>query len=76
MENNKEKLIKGIRITSISLGVIIIAPIVLTMGFKGILLEKPLIGYVLLVVGFVAIVTGMVLLIKGIKYLLDHLFEK
>lgn len=73
---NKDTLSKGINKSSIALVVIITAPIILTMGFKGIRLEDPVFGWVLLVVGFILAITGMLLLSKGIKYLLDYLFEK
>lgn len=81
MKEDKEILYKGIKTTSISLPIIILAPILLTMGFKGIALEEPLFGnvlfaYALLGVGFIAVIAGMALLTKGIKYILDHLFEK
>ncbi len=76
MKENKEKLYKGIKKASIALPIIILAPILLTMGFKGITLENPLIGYVLLAVGLAAAIAGMLLLTRGIKHMLDHLFEK
>ncbi len=73
---NKETLFKGVKIVGIAIGIIIIAPILLTMGFKGINLENPLLGYVLLLLGFIAAITGMLLLVKGIKYFLDYWFEQ
>ena len=73
---NKETLSKGIRSSSIALVVIVTAPVLLTMGFKGIRLEDPMFGWVLLTFGVISAITGMVLLSKGIKYLLDYLFEK
>ncbi len=75
MENN-EILQKGIKISSLALPVIILAPILITMGFKGIKLENPIIGWVLLTLGVITAITGMYLLSKGIKYLLDYLFNK
>ena len=75
MKNN-EILSKGIKFSGIALPVIIFAPILITMGFKGIKLEDPLIGWVVLILGVIAAISGMLLLIKGIKYLLDFLFEK
>ncbi len=75
MKNN-DVLSKGIKFSGIALPVIILAPILITMGFKGIRLENTTLGWVLLVLGVIAAVTGMILLAKGIKYLLDYLFEK
>ena len=75
MKNN-ETLAKGIRTAGIALPVIIFAPILITMGFKGIKLENPLIGWILLTVGIITAILGIILLLKGIKYLLDYLFEK
>jgi len=75
MENNKI-LTKGIKTSSIALPVIILAPILITMGFKGIKLENPIIGWVFLTFGIITAITGMYLLSKGIKYLLDYLFNK
>lgn len=73
---NKDTLSKGINKTGIALVVIITAPILLTMGFKGIRLEEPFFGWLLLASGVVLAITGILLLSKGIKYLLDYLFEK
>ena len=73
---NKETLTKGIKNASFALPVIIFAPIIITMGFKGLKLENPLIGWVLLIIGIITALIGMYLLSKGIKYLLDYLFEK
>ena len=75
MKNN-DTLSKGIKTSSIALPVIILAPILITMGFKGIKLENPLIGWILLLIGIITVVLGMYLLAKGIRYLLDYLFEK
>jgi len=75
MKNN-ETLSKGIKFTGIALPVIILSPILITMGFKGLKLENPLVGWILLIVGFSVAITGMYLLSKGIKFLLDYLFEK
>jgi len=76
MVNNKETLLKGIKTIGIAIAVIILAPVLLTMGFKGINLENSMIGYVLLIIGFVAVVLGMLFFVKGIKYFLDYWFEK
>jgi len=75
MKNN-ETLAKGIRTAGIALPVIILAPILITMGFKGIKLENPFIGWVLLIIGIITAILGMYLLAKGIRFLLDYLFEK
>ena len=76
MQNNKEALLKGIKTVGIAVAVIILAPILLTMGFKGVHLENAMIGYSLLVVGFVAAIVGILFFVKGIKYFLDYWFEK
>ena len=73
---NSDTLSKGVQTSSIALPVIILAPILITMGFKGIKLENPFIGWILLIIGIVTAILGMYLLAKGIRYLLDHLFEK
>ena len=75
MKNN-DHLSKGIKFVGIALPIIILSPIIITMGFKGLKLENPLVGWVLLFVGFSVALTGMFLLSKGIKFLLDYLFEK
>ena len=47
------------------------------MGFKGIRLENPLIGWIILILGgIITTITRMLFLAKGIKHLLDFLFEK
>lgn len=73
---NKETLSKGIKFSGIAIAVIILAPVLITMGFKGIRLENPLIGWIILILGVIIAITGMLLLAKGIKHLLDFLFEK
>lgn len=73
---NKDLLQKGIKTSSFALPVIILAPILITMGFKGIKLENAIIGWVLLSFGICCALLGMYLLSKGIKYLLDYLFDK
>jgi len=73
---NKETLSKGIKFSGIAIAVIILAPVLITMGFKGIRLENSLIGWVILTLGVITAITGMLLLAKGIKHLLDFLFEK
>jgi len=73
---NKETLSKGIKFSGIAIAVIILAPVLITMGFKGIRLENPLIGWIILILGVIIAITGMLLLVKGIKHLLDFLFEK
>jgi len=75
MKNN-DILSKGIKFSAIALPIIILAPILITMGFKGIKLENTTLGWVLLVIGVTTAITGMLLLTKGIKFLLDHLFKK
>ena len=75
MKNN-EILAKGIKTSGLALPVIILAPILITMGFKGLNLENSLIGWLLLIIGIITAIIGMYLLSKGIKYLLDYLFEK
>ena len=56
---NKETLSKGIQTSSIALPVIIFAPILITMGFKGLKLENPIIGWVLLIIGIMTAILGM-----------------
>ena len=73
---NKETLSKGIKFSGIAIAIIILAPVLITMGFKGIRLENSLIGWVILTLGVITAITGMLLLAKGIKHLLDFLFEK
>lgn len=73
---NKEFLSKGINFSSITIILIIIAPLLITMGFKGIKLETSTVGWVFLILGSVIAVIGMLFLAKGITFLLDYLFEK
>lgn len=73
---NKDVLSKGIRLSGIALPVIIFAPLLITMGFKGIKLEDTIIGWILLSIGFLTAIAGIIMLFLGIRYILDHLFEK
>lgn len=73
---DKAVLLKGVKLSSIALPVIIVAPIMITMGFKGIRLDNPLVGWVFLSIGIISAISGMLLLFKGISLLLDYLFQK
>lgn len=76
MTTKKIPITKGLKYTGISIGIIIIAPILITMGFKGIRLEDKTVGIILLGLGIATAITGIVLMALGIKYILDSLFEK
>jgi len=76
MEDNKEILFKGVKTVAIAIGSIILAPVLLTVGFKGIRLENTTVGYLFIVAGFIMALLGMFLLYKGVKYFLDYWFEK
>jgi small neutral amino acid transporter SnatA (MarC family) len=76
MENKKIPIAKGFKFTAISIAILITAPILITMGFKGIRLEDRTLGFVLLIIGILLAITGIALMALGIKYILDSLFEK
>ena len=73
---NRSLLEKGIKFSGIALPIIILSPVVITMGFKGLKSETHFIGWLLLLFGLALALTGMYLLSKGIKLILDYLFEK
>jgi len=76
MKNKKASVAKGFKFSAISIAILITAPILITMGFKGIRLEDKTLGFVLLIIGIILAITGIVLMALGIKYILDSLFEK
>ncbi len=72
---NKEGIANGVKTVSIAVAVIVLAPVLITMGFKGIKIEHAS-GYVLLGFGIIAAIIGILLLAKGIKHFLDYWFEQ
>jgi hypothetical protein len=76
-EKNNESLTKGLKSLAITLPLLFAAPLLITMGFKGVKSDdKITLGFALLIVGVILAITAIFLMIKGIKHLLDHLFEK
>ena len=72
MSKNKSHLQKGINIMAAVLPLLILSPVVTTMGFKA--LQKQGI-YSFLVVGILLGITTIILFVLGIRSLLKHLFN-
>ncbi|MDO6738881.1 DUF6095 family protein [Wenyingzhuangia sp. 2_MG-2023] len=62
---------KGINLMVVTLFLLILSPIVITMGYKAI---QKLDTYIVLVVGILLAITTIILFAMGIRQLLKHLF--
>ncbi len=76
MKTKKSKLNKSITFLGITFPFLVIAPLLLNLGFRAIGRTQITLGYVLVILGIIIGIAAIVLMAMGIKYLLDHLFEK
>ena len=74
MSNNtgKNQIAKGIKTLAIALPLMILGPVILTIGFRA--LNDGI--YIWLVIGCILMLGAIVLAFKGIKTILNGLFEK
>lgn len=72
MSNSKNEIVKGVKIMAITLPLMILGPVILTIGFRA--LNDGI--YIWIVLGTLIILATIVLAFKGIKTILNGLFKK
>lgn len=72
MPNNKSIIIKGIKYLGIALPLMILGPVILTIGFKA---QQDGI-YIWLIIGVVIILVAILCALLGVKTILTGLFAK
>ena len=72
MSSNKDEIVKGIKFLAIALPLMILGPVVLTIGFRAINDGN----YIWLVLGCTIILIAIIVAFKGIKTILNGLFNK
>ena len=72
MSSNKEQLTKGVKFLAIALPLMIVGPVILTIGFRA--MNDGI--YFWFVIGCVLLLAAIVFTFKGIKTILNGLFDK
>ena len=72
MSNSKNKIAKGVKTLAIALPLMILGPVILTIGFRA--LNDGI--YLWLILGCIVIITAIIVAFLGIKTILNGLFEK
>jgi hypothetical protein len=72
MSKSKDKIVKGVKIMAISLPLMILGPVILTIGFRAV--NDGI--YIWSVLGTILIIAAIIIAFKGIKTILNGLFEK
>ena len=73
MGTNRKELVRGIKYELTALPLLLIAPVVITIGFKAIKIQN---NYLWLIAGIVLAITAIVLGFLGIKIILNAFFNK
>lgn len=73
MATNKKELVRGLKYELIALPLMVIAPILITIGFKAIKLSN---NYIWLILGIIIAVVAIILGFIGIKIILNAFFDK
>ncbi len=73
MATNRNKLVHGLKYELIALPLLIVAPILITIGFKAVEQSH---NYFLLISGIIIAVIAVVLGFIGIKIILNAFFDK
>lgn len=73
MATNRNELARGLKYELGALPLLIIAPILITMGFKAIKQQN---NYIWLIIGIIIAIVAVVLGFLGIKIILNAFFEK
>ena len=72
MRDNKDQLMKGVKFLAIALPLMILGPVILTIGFRA--LNDGI--YFWLVIGCLLLLAAMFFAFKGIKTILNGLFDQ
>jgi len=73
MGTNKKELVRGLKYELAALPLLIVAPILITIGFKAIKQQH---NYVWLVIGVILALSAIVLGFLGIRIMLNAFFNK
>ena len=73
MGTNKNELIRGVKYELAALPLLILGPILITIGFKAVNLKQ---NYVWLVIGIIMALTAIILGFLGLKIILNSFFNK
>jgi hypothetical protein len=72
MGTNKKKLVRGLKYELIALPLLILGPILITIGYKSINLDK---NYMFLIAGIVVATAAIIFGFLGLKIILDAFFD-
>ncbi len=72
MSSKKTILTKGIKFLAIALPLMILGPVLLTIGFRALNSNE----YLFLIIGLIIIFFAIIFAFKGVKTILNGLFEK
>ena len=72
MGTNRSELARGIKYELGALPLLILGPVLITMGFKAVKQQN---NYLLLIIGILIALTAMFLLFKGIRIILNAFFN-
>lgn len=72
MGTNKSELARGIKYELGALPLLILGPVLITMGYKAVKLQN---NYLLLIIGILVAIAAMFLIFKGILIILNALFN-
>ena len=73
MKTKKDTLLKGLKYEIIALPLLLVAPIIISIGFKAIKLQQ---NYWWLITGVLLAIVAVTIGFLGIKILLNTLFDK
>jgi NADH:ubiquinone oxidoreductase subunit K len=73
MSTNKKELLRGLKYELVTLPLLLISPILITIGFKAIKQQN---NYIWLIVGILLAITAIILGFLGIKIILNAFFNK
>jgi membrane protein YdbS with pleckstrin-like domain len=73
MKSNKNTLVKGLKHEVIALPLLLISPILISIGFKAIKQQQ---NYWWLIIGVILAIIAVIIGFLGIKIILNVLFEK
>ena len=72
MGTNRDELVRGIKYELIALPLLILAPILITIGFKALKLQN---NFLWLIVGIILAIVAIILGFIGIKIILNAFFN-
>lgn len=73
MGTNRNELIRGLKYEFAALPLLVLAPIIITIGFKAIKQQH---NYLWLIIGILVAITAIILGFSGIRIILNAFFNK